>query len=161
MPNQNDLKKRVYNFYNLNKNEGNLFIRNHFLAEGFNQQTIYRFIKDAKNGVPLGRKKESGRKATINNAINKERVKRFFDHKRGVSQRQVASKLNCSPKKIRNILKSLKKPIKCFKRIQKPKRTLMQKAFAQPKCGRMYRKYRQHEFVMDDESYWSSLHCAE
>ena len=57
MPNHNDLKKHVYNFYNLNKNEGNLFIRNHFLAEGFNQQTIYRFIKDAKNGVPLGRKK--------------------------------------------------------------------------------------------------------
>jgi len=155
MPNHNDLKKHVYNFYNLNKNEGNLFIRNHFLAEGFNQQTIYRFIKDAKNGVPLGRKKGSGRKATINNAINKERVKRFFDHKKGVSQRQVASKLNCSPKTIRNILKSLKKPIKCFKRIKKPKRTLMQKAFAQPKCGRMYRKYRQHEFVMDDESYFT------
>jgi len=31
----------------------------------------------------------------------------------------------------------------------------MQKAFAQPKCGRMYQKYRQHEFVMDDESYFT------
>ena len=53
------------------------------------------------------------------------------------------------------MLKSLKKPIRCFKRTKRPKRTILQKAYARPKCRRMYMKYRQHEFVMDDESYFT------
>jgi len=53
------------------------------------------------------------------------------------------------------MLQTLKKPIRCFKRTIKPKQTLLQKAFASPKFRRLYMKYRQHEFVMDYESYFS------
>ena len=92
MPNQQDLKNRLYAFYELNKEKGERFIRDHFLAEGYSRCTIYRFLNDAKNGVPLGRKKGSGKKPIFNTSVNRERLKRFMDHKNGVSQRKVASK---------------------------------------------------------------------
>ena len=38
MPNQQDLKKRMYNMYNLNKNGRDLFIKNHFVTEGLTEQ---------------------------------------------------------------------------------------------------------------------------
>ena len=65
MPNQQELKKRLYAFYDLNKEKGDRFIKNHFLTEGYNLKTISRFIKDAKNNVPLGRKKGRGKKPTV------------------------------------------------------------------------------------------------
>jgi len=155
MPNQQKIKKRLYAFYDLNKEKGDRFIKNHFLAEGYNLKTISRFIKDAKNNVPLGRKKGRGKKPTVNTPINRERVRRLFDHKKGISQHRAASKLNCSTRSIGRMLQTLKKPIRCFKQTKKTKRTLLQKALARPKCRRLYMKYHQHEFVMDDESYFT------
>ena len=125
MPNQQDLKNRLYAFYKFNKEKGDSFIRNHFLAEGCSKSTINRFLNDAKNGVPLGRKKGSGKKPVFNTSVNRERLKRFIDHTSGVSQRKVASKLNCSTRTIGRMLKSFKKPIRCFKRTKRPKRTLL------------------------------------
>ena len=145
----------MYAFYKLNKDKGERFIKNHFLTEGYSKRTINRFINDVKNAVPLGRKKGSGKKPIFNTSVYRERLKKFLDHKRCVSQRKVASKLNCSTRTVSRMLKSFKKPIRCFKRTKRPKRTLLQKAFARPKCRRMYMKYRQHEFVMDDESYFT------
>ena len=61
MPNQSELKKRVYQFYKMDQNRSKHEIFLHFSAEGEPKKTIYRFINDAMNGVPLERKKGSGK----------------------------------------------------------------------------------------------------
>ena len=61
MPNQQELKRSLYAFYDLNKEKGYRFIKNHFLTEVYNLKTISRFITDAKNNVPPGRKNGRGK----------------------------------------------------------------------------------------------------
>ena len=61
MPNQQDLKNRFYAFYELNKEKRERFIRDHFLDERYSGCTMHRFLNDTKNGMPLSRKKESGK----------------------------------------------------------------------------------------------------
>ena len=52
--------------HKFNKEKGDRFIRTHFLAEGCIKSTINLFKNDAKNSMPLGRKKGSGKKTGFN-----------------------------------------------------------------------------------------------
>ena len=54
----------------------------------------------------LVEKKGAEEKPLSTTQSTKKESNDFFNRNRGVSQRQVASKLNCSPTTIRNILKS-------------------------------------------------------
>jgi len=149
------LKKRVYEFYNLHRVEGKPYTVKHFMDEGVPRRTIYRYLKDAEEGGLPIRRQGSGRKPIFNNSVVRFRLKQMFDHKRGKSLRKAAKKIGCCHKTISNILKSLKKPIYCFKRTKIPKRTPLQKLLARPKFRQMYLRYRRHIFVLDDESYFT------
>lgn len=155
MPNQSELKKRVYQFYKMDQNRSKHEIFLHFSAEGEPKKTIYRFINDAMNGVPLERKKGSGKKSLINTSTNRKRLKKMFDQKKGVSLRKAAKKIGCHHSYISKMLKGMKKPIRCYKRTKRPKRTPFQMMVSRGKCGRMFKKYRRDIFVMDDESYFT------
>ncbi len=73
-------------------------------------------IKQAENNKPLNRKKGSGRTPKFNTPANRARLKKLFDHRRGVSLRKQARKWKCSPSTIANMLKSMKQAINCYKR---------------------------------------------
>ena len=85
MSKQSALKARVYAFYNLHRVKGKLFTWQHFQLERQPKTTIYRMIKQAENNKPLNRKKGSGRTPKFNTPANRARLKKLFDHRRGVS----------------------------------------------------------------------------
>jgi hypothetical protein len=127
MSNQSALKARVYAFYNLHRVKGKLFTWQHFQLEGQPKTTIYRMIKQAEKNKPLNRKKGSGRTPKFNTPANRARLRKLFDHRRGVSLRKQARKWKCSPSTIANMLKSMKQAINCYKRKKRPDRTPLQR----------------------------------
>lgn len=88
-----DLKKRVYEYYEKNKNRGINYIAAHFLSENYPKTTIYRYIRHAQSEKAIGRKKGQGRKVKIATKTNIRRLTKAFDHQGGRSQRNFAKKL--------------------------------------------------------------------
>ena len=43
----------------------------------------------------------------------------------------------------------------CYKRTKRPGRTPLQRLVARPKCRDLYRTYRNSDFIIDDESYFT------
>ena len=54
---QNQLKKRVYEYWEKYKEYGKPYVVSHFVSEGGKKSTIYDMIRDAVNKKPLERKK--------------------------------------------------------------------------------------------------------
>ena len=48
-----------------------------------------------------------------------------------------------------------KNPILCYKRTKRPDRTPIQRLVARPKCRHLYFNIRVHQFIIDDESYFT------
>ena len=84
------LKSRVYQFYAENIDKGKNYIAKHFLDEGVPKATVYRHIKSAEQNEPVERKVGSGRKPQIASKTNIRKVKKWLDHKDGISDRSVA-----------------------------------------------------------------------
>lgn len=156
---QEQLRKRVYEFYVNNKKYGKKFTYDHFTAENVPKTTIYRVIRGAENEYGHKRKHGSGRKPQIMTKRNIKRLKDMFDHKDGVSQRQAARKFNCSQPHICNTL-AAKTSIRSRKKIKIPKRTEQQQAVAQTKCSRLMQRLKNRNCVMDDESYFTLAHSS-
>jgi hypothetical protein len=104
--NQN-LKARLYKFYDENIDKGKSFVANHFLAEGCFRSTIYRHIRSRESGKQLERKKGSGRIPIISTPKNRARIAKMLNHKMKGSLRKAAKKFNCSHEKIRGILQKM------------------------------------------------------
>jgi len=77
-----------------------------------------------------------------------------MDHKDGISGRSVSRKLNCSETWVRKILKKYA-GIKFYKKTKKPDRTPFQKKIVRIKCSKIYKLYRNVNFLMNDESYFT------
>ena len=71
----------------------------------------------------------------------------------------MASKLNCSQWYVGHILKKYTN-IKCLKKYKKPQMNILQKKQARPKCRRLLKKFADHDFIMDDESYFTLSHTT-
>ena len=84
----NTLKKRVYWFYEKNKEKGKTFTVKHFVAEGYSRSLIYQYIKISDNGLSSDRKIGSGLKPKIMNKTNLSRLVAILDHSDRISQRQ-------------------------------------------------------------------------
>ena len=54
-----------------------------------------------------------------------------------------------------NFLVEIPPVIQYRKKLLVPYRTDAQKSVIRPKCGRILRKFRNHEFIIDDESYFT------
>ena len=155
MPNQQALKSCVYNFYKKKHEDGKHVVWNHFKIEGYSKATIYRYMNSYDQNKPLGCKAGSGRRPTLNTQNNRIKLRKMLNNRRGVSLSKASRRLGCSKSTIGRILKCFKKPILCYKRKKRPSRTPEQRFWGRRKCGRLYSKYRNHEFIIDDESYFT------
>ena len=153
MNNIDQTRKRVCNFIEKNQHCGNKTILQHFLKEGIPRSTIYRLIKRVKNGIGAERKKGQGRVAIKMTSANRDKIKRFFDHKTGRSQRAAARKFNINQSYVCKLLKDLS--ITCRKKQTIPDRSEQQAKDAKTKCGILLRKYKNREWILDDESYFT------
>ena len=156
---QEEIRKRVYEFYLNYKNAGKKFNYDHFKVENIPKSTIYKVIKRAESESGYQRVQGSGVKAKKMTRTNIERLKLMFDHKDGVSQRQGAKKFNCTQQ---HICKTLKKRtnIKSRKKMTIPKRSDQQKAAARTKCSRLCQKFKNRKPIIDDESYFALNHSS-
>ena len=107
----------------------------------------------------MTRKKGSAPPTKIAKASTIRKLKKNFNHRIGRSQKKVAKKLNTSQQYVSKMLKN-RTNIKCLKRTTKPKMTALQAKLARPKCTRLLRKYRDVDFILDDESYFTLSNTA-
>jgi hypothetical protein len=154
---QEVVRKRVYSFYNDNKDKGKKFTKDHFVAENIPESTIYRIIQRAENESGHKRVRGSGRKAKIMTKTNIKKLETMFDHKDGISQRQAARKFKCSHQYI-GLTLATKTRIRPRKKIKIPKRSEQQLAVLRQKCSRLYQKFQNRMCVIDDESYFTLNH---
>ena len=151
--------ERAYNFYLENRILGKKYTVKHFIKEKIPESTIYRIIERAENGFGPIRKLGSGRIAKKMTKPNITKLKAMFDHKDNVTQTQSAKKFNCHQSFISKTL-ARHSDIQCRKKTKIPLRTEAQKAIIRTKCGRLYRKFHNFDWVMDDESYFTLKHST-
>lgn len=151
------LKQRVYSYCESHWNNGKKSIANHFIAEKHSKRTIYHYIQCWEKRLPLERKKGSGRIAKIMTPKNIKQLVKMVDNRSGVSTRQLGRKFKCDQSHIVKTLKN-KAGIKYRKKITVPLRTEKQKGVIRPRCGRILKKFPDHEFIIDDESYFTLSH---
>ena len=105
---QDALRSRVYNFYSRNLSSGKIFTIKHFMEEGVLKMTVYDILKRYENNLPAIRRSGSGRTVKIFTAKKINQLKKDFDHKDGISQRQTAKKYKCSQSIVNYVLKKAK-----------------------------------------------------
>ena len=103
MKTSEELKSRVYKFYDDNIEKGKAYVANHFLAEGCSRSTIFRHIRSRESGKPVVRIKGSGRIAIIDTLKKRARVSKIINHQVKGSLRNAGRRFNCSQETIRNM----------------------------------------------------------
>jgi transposase len=159
MPKTEGLKTVLYRFMKKNPNLKKNEIAKHMTTIGYSKASVYRWIKRIEENKSLERKKGSGRKAKIATKATIAKVKKFFDHKSGCSQRRIARRLGCSHSYVNKILKE-KTTVRYYKKIKKPNTTAKQKEQNRSKCRRILEDFKNFDFLIDDESYFTLTHSA-
>ena len=159
MTKHSDLRKRVYSYMEKHKDKTKKFIADHFISENVSKSTIYNIIKRREKGFDYIRRVGSGNPAKIFNKGGLLRLKRLTDHKDGISQNKLAAMFKCDQSYICKTLKN-QLNIKLRKKTNIPQRTPQQQAEARKKCSALYRKYKNFEWILDDESYFTLSHAT-
>ena len=159
MAKQEEVRKRIYEFYLNNKLLGKKFIVAHFNAEKVPRSTIYEIIKRVENDSGYKRVQESGRVAKIMTPKGIKRLKTIFDHSDRVSMRQAGQKYGCSHS---HIIKTLAKytDIKSYKKQGIPHRQENQNERIKTGIDRLYRDFKGKLLIFDDESYFTLSHTT-
>ena len=152
--NENVTRKRVYEFYIKNRDQGKKFTVDHFLLEKIPKSTTYSIIRRAANDSGHERAPGSGRiaKKMPSNKVNQ--LKKAFNNSQKVSLRSAARKYHISPSYNHYLLKN-KSNIRKRSKIAIPKRSERQQSLAQTKCSRLYSKFYDFQWILDDESYFT------
>jgi transposase len=158
MKNAENLRKRICQFYEKNSENGNKATLQHFLAEGVARSTIYDAIQRVKSGIGAIRRVGSGRIALKMPREKVRRLARQFDQKDGKSQKAAAREYEIDQSYVCKLLKGLK--IKCRTKKTIPDRTLEQAAAAKTKCRIITEKYKNFQWILDDESYFTLSHSS-
>lgn len=145
---QEDLRRRIVQFYQQHKSEPKSYTVSHFMAENVPKRTIYNVIKH----MAVERKFGSGRKATIMTKANLAKLRKLFNNKDGISQRDAGRKFECTQQHIGKSLQKL--GIHSRKKQRSPAYTESQIAEVKKQCLWLVRNYREKSFVLDDESYF-------
>jgi len=103
---EDNLRKRIYEFFLANKSKGKITTVKHFEAENIPRSTIYDIIKRAESNAGYIRTIGSGRKPKIMTKKAVKRLEKMVNHKSGVSQSQAARKFGCSQQFISKTLKN-------------------------------------------------------
>lgn len=149
-----ELRNRICQFRKKHLEQPKSFTVKHFLEEGVPRSTTYSILERVDNNLGPQRKKGSGRKAIKMNKSNVRRLKLMMDHHHGVSQRQAGRKFRISQSYVNYIL-STKTEIVYHKKKKIPTRTESQLARIKPLCRHLYRNFRNFNWVLDDESYFT------
>ena len=158
MKNAEHLRKRICQFYQKNSANGNKATLQHFLAEGLARSTIYDAIQRVKSGIGAIRRVGSGRIAVKMPKEELARLARQFNHKDGKSQKVAGREYGIDQSYVCKLLKDLK--IKCRTKKTIPDRTLEQAVAAKTKCRILTEKYKNFQWVLDDESYFTLSHSS-
>ena len=102
---EHDLRSRVYKFYSNHYAAGELFSVNHFILEEVSKRTDYAILQRYENNLLATRQSGSGRIPKIFTSKKIEQLRKTFDHKSGISQRQAAKQFKCSQPTINYMLK--------------------------------------------------------
>lgn len=156
---QEDIRKRIYNFYLANRSQGKKFTVDHFRAEKLAPSTIYSIIERAENNTGHQRVPGSGRVAKKMSKRNINNLKKMFNDKDGVSQTQAARKFNCSQQYISKTLKT-KTTIRVYKKKMIPKRSDEQINKVTTRVDRLYRQLQKKSCIVDDECYFTLAHST-
>jgi len=137
---------------------GKKFSIDHFISEGEKRTTIYDIINRFESGKNAKHQSGGGRPAKIFNKQTKKKLKRLVNNKDGVSQRKLAGRFQCTQSYVNRVIKSI--GIKKYKKQKIPDRSDQQKLVNRAKCATLYRKYRDREWILDDESYFTKPHST-
>ncbi|RMZ96734.1 tripeptidyl-peptidase 2 [Brachionus plicatilis] len=80
------LRIRVNAFFNENRSLGKIFTVRHFMAEKNPRSTVYRILKRSEYFSPEWKQ----------GSVQLNKLKKAFDHKDNISQRQAAKKFDIS-----------------------------------------------------------------
>ena len=125
-------KNLVYIFMKNNPNKRKSEVADRFMAIGIKRATIYRWIKLVEEKKSIKRKKGSGRPVKVATRANILRIKKYFNHKSGRSQRKLARRINCTQSYISYILNK-RTDIRKYKKYKRPKLATQQHAVVRPK----------------------------
>ena len=154
MSKHDDIKSVLYKFLQKNPNMEKSEAVQRFEAIGYNKRNLYRWIKLIEQNGAIKSKLNKKKRAKKANKANLTKIKNFFDHRSGCSQNKIARRLGCSQSYICKILKKYTN-IRCYKKIKKPLLTEEQKKSLRPKCRKMLERFRDLDFIIDDESYFT------
>jgi len=154
-----EVRKKFCQFYEKSRKKGKTFTVNHFLNKDVARSTIYRLISRCGKGKgAIRRIKKSVRPKMPLKKV--KRLKAYFDHKIGVSQRKAVRKFGISVAYVNKLLKSdqLGCIVKCREKIKIPDRSEVQKLMTKRKCRNLTKKFAKHDWVIDNESYFNLSH---
>ena len=156
--NRETLRIRIYSYYEKYKNLGKKFTIDTFISKRQKRTAIYGIINrfEAENNAK--HQSGAGRPAKIFNKQAKKKLKRLVNNKDGVSQRKLADCFKCTQSYLNRIIKSM--AIQKYKKQKIPDRSDQQKEVNRAKCATLYRKYRDREWILDDESYFTNVHST-
>ena len=148
------LKSVLYKNYLENHTLGRKHIFERFKNMDAPKRTLNHWLQLLEQKKMLTRKKGSSPPTKIATPATIRKLKIAFNHRKGCFQKKVAAKLKTSQQYVSKMLKN-RTSIRCLKRIVKPKMTAQQVKVARPKCARLLRKFRDVDFILDDESFFT------
>ena len=148
------LKSVLEKYYQKNHALGRRHFFENFKDMGAPKRTLNNWLRLLEHKKVLTRKKGSAPPTKIATPSNIKKFKKNFNHRNGRSQKNVAKKLNTSQQYVSKMLKN-RTNVRCLKRTTKPRMTALQVKLARPKCTRLLKKYRDVDFILDDESYFT------
>ena len=151
---QEALRIRICQFRKTHQNFSKSFTVKHFSEEGVPRSTIYRVLQGNADFLNPKRKKGSGRIPKIMTDKAVKQLKVMVDHKHGVTQAQLGRHFKCDQSFINKTLKR-KTTIKYRKKKKIPDRNESQLQRIKPLCRYLYRNFRNLDFILDDESYFT------
>ena len=156
-----EVRERVYHFYRENHEKGKAFTVNHFKTRGIARSSLYKILTRYDDGIDVPRRLRKS-PATKMPTKKVKRLRTFFNHKTGRSQRKAASKFGICAAYVNILLKSEQYGdlIKCRKKQVIPDRSERQIQQAKTKCRKLSEKFSKHDWVLDDESYFTLDHSS-
>lgn len=149
-------RKRVVHFFTRiqrTRTDWKPFTVAHFVEEGMARSSIYHIINEYLARRTVKRRRGSGRPCVKMDSANRQRLRRMINHRTGISQRALGAEFSCSHQYISHVIKKLK--ISYRKRMKVPKyKNDAAVREARRRCRILYRKFRNLEFVIDDEKYF-------
>ena len=90
--------------------------------------------------------------------MNQKKLKRLVNNQDDVSKIKLVGRFQCTQSCVNRVIKSI--GIQKYKKQKIPDRSDQQKLVNRAKCATLYRKYRDREWILDDESYFTKTHST-